>query len=78
MRTLKILGQGLDFREVCLWKKDIKLPEAPAPIQPTAPVEEVGIELDDNEKKRKDKTGKSTLKVPTKTSDNVGLNGGNF
>lgn len=47
---------------------------APAPIiAPTAPVEEASVEIDEETKKDKLNTGKSTLKIPMAISEKAGL-----
>jgi hypothetical protein len=47
---------------------------APAPVvAPTAPVEEASVEIDEETKKDKLNTGKSTLKVPMAISEKAGL-----
>ena len=50
---------------------------APAPqplIAPTAPVEEAGVEIDDDVDKKKIKSTKQSLKVPLTAAPNTGLN----
>jgi len=50
---------------------------APAPqplIAPTAPVEEAGVEIDDESDKKKIKSTKQSLKVPLTAAPNTGLN----
>ena len=48
--------------------------QTPAPIiAPTAPVEEASVEIDEETKKDKLNTGKSTLKIPMAISEKAGL-----
>lgn len=42
-------------------------------VAPTAPVEEASVDIGDEEKKKRTRTGKSKLKVPTISSSNTGL-----
>ena len=49
---------------------DVKLPDQ---ITPSAPVEEAGLEMDDEDKLKKTNTGKGQLKIPLSTASNVGL-----
>ena len=47
---------------------------APAPIiEPTPPVEEASVEIDEEDKKNKASTSKSALKVPMEISEKAGL-----
>lgn len=47
-------------------------PKPPPMIAPTAPVEEASVEIENNDKKKKARTGKSSLKMPLKQV-NTGL-----
>ena len=55
------------------FKKGGSAPEPQPVVAPVAPIEEASVELDEDDKKKKLKTGKSSLKMPTKIADNVGL-----
>lgn len=48
-----------------------KAPEAPPMIAPKPPIEEASVELDNKDKKRK--TGKASLKMPIASATNTGL-----
>jgi len=51
-----------------------KEPEKQPLIAPTAPVEEASVEIgDDEDKKKKTKTGKSALKLPLADTASTGL-----
>lgn len=56
------------------YKKNAPAAVIPPAVAPTPPVEETGVDLDEEGKKKKvSKAGKSTLKVPLATSKNTGL-----
>ena len=48
------------------------IPEQPT-VAPTAPVEEASVEIGDEEKKKRARTGKAKLKVPMATKSSTGL-----
>lgn len=52
--------------------KSVQAPETPPMIAPAPPVEEASVEIDPT-KKNKIRTGKSSLKMPLKSSSNTGL-----
>lgn len=54
-------------------KKSPKMPEPQPMVAPSAPVEEASVEIEENDKKKKLKTGKSSLKMPITMAKNTGL-----
>jgi hypothetical protein len=42
-------------------------------VAPTAPVEEASVEIGDEDKKKRARTGKAKLKVPMSTKTSTGL-----
>jgi hypothetical protein len=51
---------------------------SPAPVvakqvNPSPPVEETGLDMDEDGKKKKEQTGRASLKMPIVTGDSVGL-----
>ena len=74
MRLLKLLAQGLSVEDTYLYKGGKGMMPAPQPIvAPTAPVEEASVEIEEDDAKKKLKTGKSSLKMPIKTTTDTGL-----
>lgn len=44
--------------------KDPVIPELPEPVAPEAPIEEAGLEIEDEESRKKAKSGKGQFKIP--------------
>lgn len=42
-------------------------------VNPTPPVEETGLDMEEEVMKKKEQTGKSGLKIPLATSESVGI-----
>ena len=49
-----------------------KVVQAPQ-VSPTPPVEETGLDMEEEVMKKKEQTGKSSLKIPLATSESVGI-----
>jgi len=54
-------------------KPDIPEPPKQEIVSPAAPVEEASVEIDDEQKKKKASTSKSSLKMPLAPVSNAGL-----
>lgn len=76
-RLMKILAMGMLPEDACLYKGGKGSAPKPQPIiPPSAPVQDASVELeteDDENKTDKNKSSKSSLKVPLEISEKAGL-----